>query len=195
MYVIVGLGNPGEEYEKTRHNTGRIVLGRFLETFSFPEMKANKKYFGLTTSGKIKKELVTVLFPETFMNKSGSSVASIVTSKKKAESLVVVHDDLDLPLGKIKISYNRGTGGHRGVHSIVRALKTEAFVRIRVGISPVTAGGKIRKPLGEKEVDKHILSKFKPAEEVELKKVSKKIAEALESIILEGRELAMNRFN
>jgi len=195
MYTIVGLGNPGEEYESTRHNTGRYVLLHFLKTFDFPDMVFNKKYQSLASEGKVKKEKVLVLFPETFMNKSGASISSLITSKKKAESLVVVHDDLDLPIGKIKISFNRGTGGHRGVLSIVKTLKTEGFVRIRVGISPASPSGKIKKPKGDRDVEKHILGKWKPPEIEALKKVSKKITGALEVLVTESKEKAMSEFN
>ncbi|TAL49562.1 aminoacyl-tRNA hydrolase [Patescibacteria group bacterium] len=195
MFIVVGLGNPGVQYEGTRHNTGRLVVGAFLKMFAFPESLFQKKYQALAAEGKVGREKVLVLFPETFMNKSGASVSTIVTSKKKAESLVVVHDDLDLPLGKIKISFNRGNAGHRGVASIVRAIKTEAFVRIRVGISPATPSGKLKKPQGDREVERHILGEFKPSELEMLKKVSKKVAQALETIVLEGREGAMNKFN
>jgi PTH1 family peptidyl-tRNA hydrolase len=195
MYVIVGLGNPGEEYKNTRHNTGRIVLEEFLKTFKFLSVSYSLKYQALATDGTVGKEKVLVLWPETFMNKSGVSVSKVITSKKKAESLLVVHDDLDLPLGKIKISFNRGTGGHRGVLSIVKAIKTEAFIRIRVGISAETPGGKLKKPNGEVAVEKHILGTFKPTEIKVLRKVSKKVSQALGVIILEGREFAMNQFN
>lgn len=195
MYIVVGLGNPGDEYEETRHNVGRLVLSSFLKTFDFPEMKYEKKYQALSSLGKMGKEKVLVLWPETFMNKSGASVASLVQSKKKAESLIVVHDDLDIPIGKIKISFNRGTGGHRGVLSVAKSAKTEAFVRVRVGVSPTTPSGKIRKPKGDKEVDKFILGKWKSSETLVLKKVARTTSLALESIIREGRELAMNQFN
>ncbi len=195
MYIIAGLGNPGEEYANTRHNTGRLALSHFLKVFSFPPMVSNKKYQALFAEGKVKKEKVVVIFPETYMNKSGASVSTLVTSKKKAQTLVVIHDDLDLPLGKIKISFNRGTGGHRGVLSIVKALKTEEFTRIRIGISPVTVSGKLKKPHGDKEVDKFIIGNHKPAELETLKKISKKISQALEVIILENREKAMSQFN
>ncbi|HEY4490023.1 MAG TPA: aminoacyl-tRNA hydrolase [Candidatus Paceibacterota bacterium] len=190
MFIIVGLGNPGQDYEDTRHNTGRLVTGYFLKMFSFPVMVKSAKYQALVSLGKVKKEKVMVLFPETFMNKSGASLASLITSKKKAETLIVIHDDLDLPLGKIKISFNRGTGGHRGVLSIVKKIGTEAFVRIRVGISPVSPSGKIKKPLGDKEVEKHILGKWKPKEEDLMKKASKKIALVLEILVTEGRDKA-----
>lgn len=195
MFYIVALGNPGEEYRDTRHNTGRIVLSNFLKAFDFPELSFDKKKQALYAEGKIKKEKVAVLFPETFMNKSGSSLSSLITSKKKAEMLVVVHDDLDLPLGKIKISFNRGTGGHKGVLSIVRALKTEGFVRIRIGISPTTPSGKLKKPHGEADVEKFILGSFKPKEIDELKKIAKRVTLALELIVTEGREVAMNTTN
>ena len=190
MFIIVGLGNPGQDYEDTRHNTGRLVTGYFLKMFSFPVMVKSAKYQALVSLGKVKKEKVMVLFPETFMNKSGASLASLITSKKKAETLIVIHDDLDLPLGKIKISFNRGTGGHRGVLSIVKKIGTEAFVRIRVGISPVRPSGKIKKPLGDKEVENHILGKSKPKEEDLMKKASNKIALVLHILVTEGRDKA-----
>lgn len=194
-YIIAGLGNPGAEYDDTRHNCGRIMLNFFAKKNDFSEWKEKANLRGLVSEGKVGKEKVVLLLPETFMNKSGESLKTAVKSVKAAERLVVVHDDLDLPLGRIKISFNRGPGGHRGVESIIRALKTEAFIRIKIGISPETPAGKLKKPQGEKEVEKHILGKFKPAEQVELKKVSKRVAEALEMLIIEGREKAMGEFN
>jgi len=169
MKLVVGLGNPGEEYENTRHNTGRLV-GAIVE-----------KNIG---DSKIK-----FLYPDTFMNKSGAAVAKLVKSKKDLKDLVVIYDDLDLPLGRFKISFNRSAGGHRGVQSIIRALKSEEFLRIRVGISPK------KKPHGEKDVVKFILGKFKPKELEVLKKLSKKISEAIEVIFSESKEKAMSIYN
>lgn len=163
--IIVGLGNPGIEYEKTRHNTGRIVLEVFRRQNDFPEWQENKKLKGLVS----KKGKISLLLPETFMNKSGEAVAKIIKSKKAAENLMVIHDDLDLPLGRFKISFNRGAGGHRGVLSIIKTLKTQAFTRIRFGITPK------KKPLGEKAVVDFILGEFKPAELATLKKLAQKI--------------------
>ena len=97
------------------------------------------------------------------MNKSGLAVKPIITSKKKAEALIVIHDDLDLPIGKFKISFNKSSGGHRGVESIIKAIKTEAFTRVRIGISPATPSGKLKKPKGEKDVGDFILGEFKKA--------------------------------
>jgi len=147
---------------------------------------ADKKAGG----GKIEKNKALLLKPETFMNKSGEAVKSLITSKKKAETLVVIHDDLDLPLGKIKISFNKSSGGHKGVESIMKAVKTEAFIRLRLGISAETASGKIKKPQGEEKVIDTILGDFKKTETDELKKVIKKAVVALELIIVEGREKA-----
>jgi peptidyl-tRNA hydrolase, PTH1 family len=193
--IIVGLGNPGPEYEKTRHNAGRIMLEAIRKKFDFPEWESSKKYKALVSKGEIGGESVVLLAPETFMNKSGQSVAELVKSVKAAERLVVIYDELDLPMGKLKMVFNRGSGGHKGIESIVRALKTEAFVRIRIGISPATPSGKLKKPQGDEKVQDFILGSFKPAELETLKKISKKVIEAVEICVAEGREKAMNVAN
>ena len=177
MFYIVGLGNPGEEYLNTRHNTGKMAV----EFFDKKNELSSKK-FKIIESGE-------------FMNNSGRAVAKVIKSKKAAEKLIVVHDDIDLALGSIKISYNKGTGGHRGLDSVVKAVKTKEFVRIRIGVSPTTPSGKIKKPQGEKAVIDFILNKFKPKELDILKKTLKKSSEAIQTLIIEGREKAMNLFN
>ncbi len=120
------------------------------------------------------------------MNNSGGPLRKLVTSKKAAERLVVVHDELDLPLGKIKISYGSSAGGHNGVKSVQSALKTMDFTRVRVGISGSTPSGKLKRPPPEKIVD-YVLGKFKPAEQDKLKKVRKQVLEALELIVEEEK--------
>lgn len=194
-YIIAGLGNPGKEYEETRHNTGRIVLEYFRKKNDFPDWHADKKTRALISEGKVEKEKVLLLMPETFMNNSGKSLAPLVTSKKKAEHLVVIYDDLDLPVGTLKVSFDRGSGGHKGIESIARSIKTKGFVRIRVGISPKTASGKTQKPKGEQKVIEFILKNFKESELEVFKKLSKKINEVISTIIVEGHLVAMNRFN
>ena len=169
MYYIVGLGNPGEEYELTRHNTGRLALADFA--------KNNK-----------------VIFPDTFMNNSGKLLKNLIKSKKAAEHLIVVHDDLDLPLGRFKIVFGRDSAGHKGVESVIKNIKTKDFIRIRVGISPVTPSGKIKKPPAEKVIN-HIIGKFKHSELLVIKKLSKKITSAIEMIIEEGLQKAMSLYN
>jgi len=185
MYYIVGLGNPGKEYELSRHNTGRIVLGSLVK---INEMETNKKLNALVKEIKIGRQKAQVIFPETFMNKSGNSVKPLITSKKKAKNLIVVHDDLDLPLGRFKISFASGSGGHKGVESIMKAIKTKDFFRIRAGISLTTSSGKIKKP-ERKKVIGHILGNFKPKEIQIIKKLSKKILSAMETIVNQSGSL------
>ena len=196
-YIIVGLGNPGQEYENTRHNTGRIAVEWLAKKISLDsnEWKEDKKLKSEVAKTKIGKNSLLLIKPNTFMNKSGDAVRSLIKSKKAAETLVIVHDDLDIPFGKIKISFNKSAGGHRGVESIIKAVKTEGFIRMRIGISPVTAGGKIKKPSGEKDVTNLILGKFKSTEQDTLKKIMKNAAMGLESIVTEGREVATMKIN
>jgi len=194
-YIIVGLGNPGEEYGNSRHNLGRIVLEYFRKKYNLSEWEGSKKNRGLVSDGKIGKIKITLLEPETFMNKSGLSVRSLVTSKKGAEKLIVIYDDLDLSIGEIKISFNKGTGGHRGLESIAKSIKTKEFVRVRVGISQATPTGKLKKPNGEQKILDYLMSDFSKKDLEILKKLKPKIAQVLETIILEGRQKAMNLFN
>jgi len=201
-YIIAGLGNPGEEYADTRHNTGRVVLDAVAKAFDAEDFSFDKKMNALVSKGKMGKEKVVFIEPETFMNNSGKALASLVKVKnnakqklKTADSLVVIYDDFQLPIGRIKISYNRSSGGHNGLESVIKALKTEAFVRIRVGTAAENAKGDAKVPHGDEKVMKFILGKYKDDEMKELKKVSKKVAEAIEMIIKEGREKAMSVFN
>ena len=181
-FVYVGLGNPGEEYEGTRHNTGRIVLDVFRKAIKLDDWGLDKKLNALVSSGKAGKASVTLLCPETFMNKSGNAVKGLIISAKKANELVVIHDDLDLPLGRFKMSFGKHSGGHRGVESIMKQIKTIEFIRVRVGISAAATKGVVKKPVGEKAVGDFILGKFKDKELLVLKKVSKSIAEMLTAL-------------
>lgn len=190
-YIFVGLGNPGEEYENTRHNTGRIMLEFFRKAHEFSEWEMEKPFQALVSEGKVGKEKIMLLEPETFMNKSGNSLKTLIKNPKAAEKLVVIHDDIDLPLGRIKMSWNRGAGGHRGVESIMKVLKTEAFIRVKIGISGETAKGVAKKPVGEEAVNKFILGKLKPAEEAEFKKMAKKVSESLDILLKSSREAAI----
>jgi len=175
MKLVVGLGNPGKEYENTRHNTGRIMVGMVEKKLD--EMK------------------IKFITPDNFMNNSGKAVAPLIKTKKDLENLVVIYDDIDLPLGKMKISFNRSSGGHKGLNSIIKALKSEEFLRIRIGISPETPSGKVRKPKGEKAVLNFILGIYKKSELEKLKKLSQKVAEAVKMIFTESKEKAMSLYN
>ncbi len=194
-FIIVGLGNPGTEYENTRHNAGRLVVEFFDATQELGGFVTDSKTKSDISKGKVRKHSVTLMLPNTFMNKSGSAVKNLVTSVKAAENLVVVYDDIDLPFGTIKLSFNRGSGGHKGIESIIRAVKTKDFVRVRIGVAPTTPSGKIKKPQGEKVVHDFLLGEFKKKELDELKKIFKKTNAALESIVVDGRAKAMNLFN
>lgn len=194
-YLIVGLGNPGTEYEGTRHNTGRMLLERLAKAKDFSPWKLDKKRNALISSGSLGKEKVTLILPQGFMNNSGKSLKDLAGSLRKAEKCLVVYDELDLPLGSIKLSFGRGSGGHNGIESVIRNIKTRDFPRIRVGISPTTPSGKMKKPSGELAVVDYILGKFKPAELEQLKKVGKKVLEAIEVVVTDGRQVAMNQFN
>jgi peptidyl-tRNA hydrolase, PTH1 family len=194
-YIIAGLGNPGAEFEGTRHNTGRMVVEAIAKKFSFDDFSDKPKIKALVSEGSIAKEKVQLIEPNNFMNRSGGSLAPLITSVKKAQNLIVIYDDLDLPFGKIKVSYNKSSGGHRGLESIIKAIKTQEFIRIRIGISPITPAGKLKKPQGEEAVEKHIIGLFKPVELDTLKKVIKDAVEAVEVIITEGKERAMEKFN
>lgn len=198
-WIIAGLGNPGEEYSDSRHNTGRTIVQIFQKKMSkardFSDWKLDGKLVAQTSTGQIGKESVTLLLPETFMNNSGKSLKPLIASVKKARRLVVVHDDIDLPLGSLKIVFKRGAGGHRGVESVKKAVKTEEFIRLKVGVSPNTPSGKVKKPRGEEKVVNFILGQFKPAEKEALKKVATKAAGALEMIVEAGKDRAMNVFN
>jgi len=204
MHIIVGLGNPGEEYENTRHNVGRILLDGFWNAHKeFDDWKEDGKKKAIISEGKIgpksgagaKKNKVMLVEPNNFMNNSGKSLTTLVKSKKDASRTVVIYDDLDLPFGSFKISFNRGSGGHKGVESVTKNIKTKEFVRIRVGVSPTTPTGKLKKPKGDKKVLDFIMKSFTPNEMKVLKKVGKSIAEALEVIIKDGHQKAMNQFN
>ena len=201
-WVIVGLGNPGEEYDATRHNAGRMALEHFAAAKDFTPLKEDKKNKVRVSRGMLKPvsagrqgTLVALIAPDTYMNTSGTAVVKYVKSIKAAERMVVIYDDLDLPLGTIKISFDRGSGGHKGLESVTRAVRTKKFTRVRIGVSSSTASGALKKPPGEKEVLDFILSKFRSNEMEELKRVFKRVDYVLECIVIKGYLRAMNEFN
>ncbi len=195
MILTVGLGNPGEEYEKTRHNTGRIIVEQIAKVGGFSEWKDDMKLKSLRSKGEIDNEKVELILPNTFMNNSGLALAPLIDSPKKLISLIVVYDDMDLPLGNLKISFNRSSGGHNGIESIIKKLKSQEFLRIRIGVSPLTPTGKLKKPKGEAAVLKFLLGVFKEDELKIIKNQSKKVTEIIAMISKEGKEKAMTLFN
>ncbi|HQC46116.1 MAG TPA: aminoacyl-tRNA hydrolase [Candidatus Paceibacterota bacterium] len=193
--IIVGLGNPGSEYSKSRHNTGRIILETIADKFDFSLWKNESKYKLERSKGDINGRKFDFILPDTFMNNSGNAVAVFIKDKKKLRDLVVIYDDIDLPFGSYKISFNKSSGGHKGLESIIKKVKSKEFVRIRVGISSKTSKGRAKKPKGEEAVLKYLLGNFKEDELKELKKISKEIALVLELISKEGKDKAMSVYN
>ena len=194
-HLVVGLGNPDKEHEGTRHNTGRMAVEFIRNAQDFVDWKTNSKPPFVESRGKIGSTSVILMNPNTYMNKSGAAVARYIQNKKGAGNTIIIYDDLDLPLGTMKISYGRSSGGHNGVESVMKALKTRDFPRIRIGVSRKSAKGVAIKPSGEDKVLRLLLGRFTPAEMIILKKVFKKVNEAIETIIAEGREIAMTRHN
>ena len=196
MMLIAGLGNPGKEYEKTRHNCGRIILENIANANDFSDWKDNIKLKSSRSKGAIiNGEKVEFILPNTFMNNSGNAVCQIIDDKKKLKNLIVVYDDIDIPIGSLKISFNRSSGGHNGLESVIKKVKSKEFIRIRIGVSPHTPTGKIRKPSGEDAVLKFLLGSLKEDELKILKKLSKKVEEIISMISAEGKDKAMTLYN
>ncbi len=194
MHYIVALGNPGTEYETTRHNVGWLVTDVVMKLASFPSLVTSLKYAGRVAEGMISGEPVTVLYPETFMNKSGSAAIKLVP-KAEAARLIAVYDDVDLALGEFKVSFGRGDGGHNGVKSLITSLGTKDFIRVRVGISPVSVfTGKTKRPVGDK-LQRYVMGHFTKRELLKVEEVGKRVAEVLDTIVKDGYVVAMNRFN
>ena len=205
MNYIVGLGNPDEHYKETRHNIGRAIVQKFAQKNKFPDFEYDKRLNALISEGEYeyipagrktkKKVAATLILPETYMNKSGDAIKKIVGSKKKIEDMTLIYDDLDLGLGVVKMNFNRGSGGHKGIDSIIRSLKSKKFNRLRVGISRLTPSGKVKKPKGDEAVIKHVLGKFSPSEQLKVKNIVNRSVDGLELILKEGRIKATNSFN
>lgn len=193
MFYIVGLGNPGKDYENTRHNVGWVALDYMIDAVGLPSLFTSSKYAGRVSEGVLGGSDVTLLYPDTFMNKSGSAVKKLVP-KGEEGSLVVVYDDVDIPVGEIKVSFGRGDGGHNGIKSIVASLGTKEFVRVRIGIAPKSFFGKTKRPKGDR-LPEHVLGDFKKREMKDLEEGLEKAKVAIEMIVKEGIEKAMNACN
>jgi len=195
MFYIFGLGNPGNEYETTRHNAGRLILAELHKKYDFSEWKSDMKSKALVSKCEMNGEKVTLVEPDNFMNNSGTSVTPFIDGPKKLSKMIVIYDDLDIPIGSMKISFNKSSGGHNGLESIIKRVKSQEFLRIRVGVSPATPTGKLKKPKGEAAVLKFLLGEFKEPELKELKKLSKKIGEAIETFVADGKDKMMSIHN
>jgi len=175
MFLIIGLGNPGSKYIKTRHNIGFRVLDEFQNENNFSDFEFSKKFNSLISDGIIKKKAIILAKPQTFMNSSGIAVKKLINFYKiKSSAIIVIHDDIDLFFGTIKVSERRGSAGHKGVESIIKELGTKDFIRLRIGIKD--------KKLKYKNTEKYVLEKFTEQEEKQIKENMKQILQTLNSI-------------
>ena len=185
-YFVIGLGNPGEKYKNTRHNVAWIILSQILSDGWDFDKYLKASYL----SRKIADTTLHYVLPQTFMNKSGESVVGLAKmfSSFNHDHLVVIYDDLDLALGTVRISYDRGSGGHNGVKSITEHVGSQKFIRIRVGISKILEDGRLVKP--------PVLGNFEQQEmELVTGEVSSKVEAMLADIIENGYQKAMNKYN
>lgn len=194
-WILVGLGNPGGEYANTRHNVGKMVLSALFNAYASEGWKEHKPWKAIAAKAVIVGADALLVAPLVYMNESGKSLVPLVKSARQAAQTIVIHDDIDLPLGVWRFAFERGSGGNKGVESIMACLKTRAFVRIRVGVLPVDADGKPKKPKGEERVVKFVLGDFREEEREAVRRVSKDIVAALPVLLTHGLEKAMNQFN
>jgi PTH1 family peptidyl-tRNA hydrolase len=185
--LVVGLGNPGEEYARSRHNVGAEVVAELAARHG-GRLKLSKRQRALTTDVTIAGRRVTLAFPQTYMNDSGESVRLLVRHHDIADpsAIVIVHDELDLPLGRVKLKRGGGLAGHNGLRSIKAHLHTDAFLRVRIGVG---------KPRSKEQGADHVLRRMPKAERVELDVSVHEAADAVELILAKGVDAAMNQVN
>jgi len=185
LWAVVGLGNPGRKYARTRHNAGFLLIKRAAKAWNG---RVKKRAFGAkvkyVTRGR---KTILLAMPQTYMNHSGLTVKQIVESGGVSiENLVVVYDDLDIPLGEIRVRKEGGAGSHNGMKSVIEGLDSNWFARIRIGIGPLPPG---------MEATEYVLSSFSAEEENTLERGLEKAEEALRYILEDKTEKAMNLFN
>ena len=185
MFLVVGLGNPGEEYADTPHNAGFLVVDRLAEMYKIRVNRSDSK--ALTGVGEIGGKPVMLAKPQLFMNVSGPPVAALLEKHEMAAAdVVAVWDELNLPWGGLKILKKGSAGGHNGAESLIRSLGTQEFVRVRLGIHP-------GHPLADGA--QYLLAPVKRSQKKELEDLAGQAADAVVSIISEGAEMAMTKFN
>lgn len=185
MKYIIALGNPGTQYDGTRHNIGFAVARAVVSVAQLDPLRSSTRCHSLLTEGVWGGESVTIALPTTFMNNSGEAAAALVP-KDKIGQLIVVHDEVALPLGKVRISVGGGAAGHNGIKSIIQALGTEDFIRVRLGVGSAPAG----MPL-----ERYVLGRSTPEEEAAVAALISGGVEALRLIVEKGVESAMNQLN
>ena len=193
MKLIVGLGNPGRGHANNRHNVGFVCLNHFarMQNIRFDKKQGKAR----TGSGEVSDSEVLLAKPQTYMNLSGQSVSLLVDKfNVSPDNLLVIHDDLDLPLGKIRIRQDGSSGGHKGVGSIITELGSQNFIRIRVGIGRPVKNESFTE-LSEDEIINYVLSDFTPDEKQTITQVIPMVSEAILCLLTEGLAATMNRYN
>lgn len=174
--LIIGIGNPDEEYQNTRHNVGFMLVDYIAKKSDASDWEFNKKLNTFTTKARLDKNAVILAKPQTYVNKTGDAAVKLKNFYKvKPEQILVIQDDLDVPFGNTKMSFEKNSGGHRGIESIMKSLKTKKFYRLRIGLAK-PALQKARQQSDKKRdefVVKMVLSKFSPSEQDEIKKIFK----------------------
>ena len=192
MYIIAGLGNPGKEYQNTRHNMGFKVIDRIAEKYSISVNRT--KFKALIGEGRIGTEKVILVKPQTYMNLSGESIREVMNFyKPEMENLIVIYDDFDIPTGSLRIRKKGSAGSHNGMKSVIYQLKDDSFPRIRVGIGAPDEEDKIQER--DKQVIKHVIGKVSTKEMETFQEAIDKAADSVVCMIEEGTDIAMNRYN
>jgi PTH1 family peptidyl-tRNA hydrolase len=190
--LVVGLGNPGAKYADNRHNIGFMCVDYFAHDNNLIFTRSNSQ--AKVVEGRLANRDVIFAKPQTFMNNSGESVARLVRKfKVKVENLIVIHDDIDLPLGRIRIRPGGSSGGQKGINSIIQHLGNEEFIRVRVGIG--RPNGQETGRNGEDDVINHVLGDFTTEEKGIMKEVIPCVSEALRCLLNTGLTEAMNKYN
>lgn len=187
MYLIAGLGNPGREYENTRHNAGFMAVSELASRLQVMELKDKHKLQSFVGEGSYSGHKLILAQPKTFMNLSGQAVAAIMQWYKiPLDRLIVIYDDVDLELGRLRLRPGGASGGHHGIESVIAHVHSSDFIRVRIGIGREGLAG---------DVSKYVLENFLPAERAVIAEAVQKAADAVLMLIQDGLEPAMNRFN
>ncbi len=186
MKLIVGLGNPGQSYLHTRHNIGFDTIDKFCESYNL-KLLPSLKFKSLISTVSLNDEKIIIAKPQTFINLSGVAIKSIIMYYKIVpEDIIVIHDDLDIDVGKIKIKNNGSSAGHNGIKNIIQELNSQNFIRIRIGIGK----NKI-----DDEMDNYVLAEFPDDEKILINQAIQKSCEAIKVILDQNVFFAMNKFN
>ena len=203
MILIIGLGNPGEKYKNTRHNIGFRIIDKFSKRNNFPEFEMSQKFKSLITEKTLLHKKIIIAKPQMFMNESGKAVRKIINyrlpivnktsiNKFSNENLIIIHDDIDIVLGKIRISQEKNSAGHKGIESIIKEIGTKNFTRFRVGIKTASSEQQTANNIG---VEKFVIERFRKDEEEIIGGVIEKTIDAIEMYLEQGIDKTMNQYN